>query len=671
MVERVPHWLTPDHFTLLGLFGSLAAAAGYIASQWSLQWLWFASLGLLLHWLGDSLDGTLARARRIERHRYGFFVDHSSDLFSQSLIFLSLGLSPCTRLPIAMAGLIAFLMAFVYTLICAEVRKTMRITYFGFGPTEIRVLLIAGNCITAVAGVLDVSRWCLAAPPSWLGIVTLYDVVILALVALLVPSLAWLALREARNLASDDPSPDGDLLSRRGALQADIAGSGRIAASKVQPVGSPAAAGSPLLLDISRLIWRGRRRSPTGIDRVELAYALHFVGGGSERPVYAVLHLFGLLFAVSPTAGRRFIESLAARWRGDEQLGRGERLRALLKTYANLLCIWYLGPWLRHELRKHRGQPIFLVVSHHHIGRGYTIERLRQSLKVRTVCLIHDLIPLEYPEYLPPGWEHRFQRISQSIASLFDAVIANSAATAHAVRGCLKEPGDLAPRPQVLCAALGASTFPGAEKSRRRLPLRPYFAVVGTIEPRKNHLLLLNLWTRLVNEMATPPRLLVIGARGWENEQVVDMLERSRRLRGVVEEHGSLSDVEVGVMLADARALLLPSFAEGFGLPLAEALVSGVPAICSDIPPFRELGGDVPEYLDPLDLRAWKEAVMEYCHPGSHRRAAQLRRLKGWRAPSWRDHFSQVEQLLTDVEAGRGRDLPTMAATSRPRVVGA
>jgi glycosyltransferase involved in cell wall biosynthesis len=185
--------------------------------------------------------------------------------------------------------------------------------------------------------------------------------------------------------------------------------------------------------------------------------------------------------------------------------------------------------------------------------------------------------------------------------------------------------------------------------------------VLGTIEPRKNHLLLLNLWTRLASTVPAPPRLLVIGARGWENEQVVDMLERSRRLRGLVEEHNGLSDAKVGALLHGARALLLPSFAEGFGLPVAEALGSGVPVICSDIPAFREVGRDVPEYLDPLDLRAWSDAVLDYTNPESGRRAAQLRRLQEWRVPRWADHFSTVEQLLGELDA---RTRPPVSATA-------
>jgi archaetidylinositol phosphate synthase len=203
IAERLPSWIAPDHLTVIGLAGAVAAAAGYIGSRWSLQWLWIASAGLVVNWVGDSLDGTIARLRKVERPRYGFFVDHTSDLFGQALLFLALGVSPCAHFQVACLGLIAFLMAFVYSLICAEVRDTMRITYFGFGPTEIRVLLIAGNLITLRAGVLDIGQSIL--PRGWFGPVTLYELVIVIVFAMAVPALAILTLQERARLAKEDP----------------------------------------------------------------------------------------------------------------------------------------------------------------------------------------------------------------------------------------------------------------------------------------------------------------------------------------------------------------------------------------------------------------------------------------------------------------------------------
>jgi glycosyltransferase involved in cell wall biosynthesis len=408
---------------------------------------------------------------------------------------------------------------------------------------------------------------------------------------------------------------------------------------------------APVLLDISRLIWRGRRSGPSGIDRVELAYAQHFLAADAPRPAYAVVHLLGWLFGISPSGARRFVQAVAARWEGGAPEANRMHSSGLLALYRTLfLSRWRVGFQLRRQLKAHREPPIFLVVSHHHLSREYTVRRVRRSFGARCVCFLHDLLPIDYPEYFQPGKEQGYRRVARIITHLFDTVIANSQTTADSLRNFqASEPDPALPAANIHVARPGVSAFP-RPLNMHMVPLGPqsvaYFIVLGTIEPRKNHLLLLNLWTRLATTMATPPRLLVIGARGWENEQAVDMLERSRRLRGLVEEHNRLSDTAIGSLLSQARALLVPSFAEGFGLPLAEALASGVPVICSDIPVFREVGQNVPDYVDPLDLTAWREAIVDYSRPDSPRRAAQMQRHAHWQAPLWSDHFAIVERAL-------------------------
>jgi glycosyltransferase involved in cell wall biosynthesis len=98
--------------------------------------------------------------------------------------------------------------------------------------------------------------------------------------------------------------------------------------------------------------------------------------------------------------------------------------------------------------------------------------------------------------------------------------------------------------------------------------------------------------------------------------------------------------------LSSARALLFPSVVEGFGLPLVEALRMGIPVIASDVPVFREIGGDIPTYLDPRDEAGWESAIAEYSQDRSAVRAAQLDRITGFRAPTWPEHFERVEAWL-------------------------
>jgi glycosyltransferase involved in cell wall biosynthesis len=178
----------------------------------------------------------------------------------------------------------------------------------------------------------------------------------------------------------------------------------------------------------------------------------------------------------------------------------------------------------------------------------------------------------------------------------------------------------------------------------------PYFLVIATIEPRKNLALLLQGWRRLAQHLgASAPRLVIVGQRGWECENVVDLLERSEALRGLVIELPRCRDDELVGWLAHARALLFPSFVEGFGLPLVEALHFGTPVIASDLPVFREVAGDVPDYLDPLDGAAWLDRIARYAAPGSTERQAQLQRMDGYSAPTWRGHFAAVDELIEDL----------------------
>ena len=205
LAQHMPPGVKPDHLTLIGFSGALLTGAGFILSCWSIEWLWLASFGLIANWFGDSVDGTLARFRRIERPRYGFFIDHTCDMFSQVIIFVAIGISPCAHLAVSCLGLISFLMAFVYTMIGTHVRQRMRITYFGFGPTEIRALLILGNLLVLAFGVIDVKRWILPIVPlDWISI---HDVVIFLMATAGVLLIAFLAIREARALGREDPPP--------------------------------------------------------------------------------------------------------------------------------------------------------------------------------------------------------------------------------------------------------------------------------------------------------------------------------------------------------------------------------------------------------------------------------------------------------------------------------
>ena len=139
---------------------------------------------------------------------------------------------------------------------------------------------------------------------------------------------------------------------------------------------------------------------------------------------------------------------------------------------------------------------------------------------------------------------------------------------------------------------------------------------------------------------------MVIGKRGWECENVVDLLERCIPLKGIVIEKKSCSDAELITYMRYAQALLFPSFAEGFGLPLCEALTTGLPVIASNLEVFREIAEDVPDYADPLDGKRWEELITDYAKPDSAARAAQLVRMQAFTQTTWAQHFAKVDAML-------------------------
>lgn len=404
-----------------------------------------------------------------------------------------------------------------------------------------------------------------------------------------------------------------------------------------------------VVLDVSRLLFCVHRPSPSGIDRVEMAYARHWLARPANDCTFAAQSLWGWFGALPRDRVAALVDALDTVWEHGAPAGRGLRLAQRIALALQAGLAHGIGrAALRDRLRASR-RAVFLLVSHRALDKQGPIQALRQA-GARFVPLIHDLIPLTHPEYTRAAQIGRHAARVATTAALADGIIVNSAATGAVLRDHLAPHGRV---PPITVAPLGTRTLrrPGAA-----LPTEPYFLCLGTVEPRKNHHLLLHLWRDLAMEEAKAPRLLLCGRRGWENENVLDLLERCVALRGPVQELGTLPDRRVTALLAGARALLFPSFAEGYGLPVAEALALGVPVLCSDLPALREVGGAVPEYLDPLDGPGWRRAILDYARPDSPRRAAQLDRLRDWRAPGWDAHFATVEGLLEQVT---GKPVPS------------
>lgn len=147
LAARQPRWMTSNILTWIGIAGSVVIAAGYILSNQNINWLWLATLGFLINWYGDSLDGNLARYRGTQRPIYGYYLDHTVDAINEICMFLGIGLSAMLNIWIAIAGLIIYLLLTINVSMNAHLKKEFKLTYAKLGPTELRLILIIVNTL--------------------------------------------------------------------------------------------------------------------------------------------------------------------------------------------------------------------------------------------------------------------------------------------------------------------------------------------------------------------------------------------------------------------------------------------------------------------------------------------------------------------------------------------
>lgn len=152
LAAHAPAWMTPDVLTGIGILGSLTIFIAYILTGVDKNFLWLVNLGLVVNWFGDSLDGTVARYRKIERPKFGFFIDHTTDAFSQLLVVMGLGLSPFVQFEIAAMALIGYLLMSVYVYVDTYVTGVFKISYGKLGPTEVRAIIVLVNVLVYFLG---------------------------------------------------------------------------------------------------------------------------------------------------------------------------------------------------------------------------------------------------------------------------------------------------------------------------------------------------------------------------------------------------------------------------------------------------------------------------------------------------------------------------------------
>lgn len=388
---------------------------------------------------------------------------------------------------------------------------------------------------------------------------------------------------------------------------------------------------APLLLDVSRLVWRrwtGTR--PTGIDRICLAWLDRYA---SEAQA-VLIHRRGKAIISRPASEALF----RALQRPDQVKRDALRFRREL-----------LGLALRHgtELRDrlHGRGRLWLNPGHTGLDAPGMAGWCRQR-DVRPVYLVHDLIPITHPQYCREDEDERHRRRMRTVLATGAGVVANSAHTLETLAAFARD--ERAVLPPATAIWPGTPSLPVVRSGKAD---RARFVVLGTIEGRKNHRMLLSVWQDLLARAQGRdlPELVIVGRRGWQADDVFAMLDGTD-FRGSVREAGPVDDEGLARLFSEARALLFPSLAEGYGIPLVEALAAGVPVIASNLPVFREIGQGVPDFLPACDPAAWRDAILDYADPASGRRGAQLQRIMAFRNSEWSEHFARLDDFLREIK---------------------
>jgi glycosyltransferase involved in cell wall biosynthesis len=420
--------------------------------------------------------------------------------------------------------------------------------------------------------------------------------------------------------------------------------------------------------DITRLATRVLNSTPNGIDRIDFAFADHFLGPAPQERAAMLMTLQGPR-VIALAAARDVVDGISVHWGEDEKPDLDECYR---RTVA-----WICGAaaefngaqrvargragratgvvrWIRqHGLPFGRSPTatlpkgaIYINVSQFPLWIPRYFRWLKERPDVKGVFFIHDLLPIETPEYFPKAEYERHMRRLANLAHFGAAAIVTTEVVRAALKRHLATLGR-ADMPILVAPIPVAPVFCRRGAVDSDLVGRPYFVACGTIEPRKNHLMLLHIWRELVRRVGpAAPKLVLIGGRGWENENVVDLLERCRSISNHVIEVAGLSTPSLKRLLDGARALLMPSFAEGYGLPIIEALAAHVPVIASDIPVFREIGGDHIIKVSPIDGEKWLEKICEFTTSTGPERQAILARIENYESPTWEIYFAAIHGFL-------------------------
>lgn len=427
--------------------------------------------------------------------------------------------------------------------------------------------------------------------------------------------------------------------------------------------------------DATRLFLGPLSLTPRGIDRIELEYARHFFRHASADCLAVLPTPWGIR-CYSRERALRGLDRLEQLWPECLDLQRDEVWLALkghlegtpqgrapqaardsfamrAQRMASLLKATGigLGGDVSSTLPE---QAIYLNIGQISLAIPLLLRWLQRRTDIRPVFMLHDVIPLETPEYVEPAGVRGHARMIEHTARYAAGLVVTTQAAKAAVCAALAE-RDAPALPMLALPFPVPSAFRDVNTDLPPLTSKPYFLVCGAIEPRKNHLLLLEVWKRLYARMgAATPLLIIVGASGWQAQFIEDRIRRTPIASTHIHIVKGLSTAALKHMIRSATGLLMPSFIEGFGLPIVEAASLGTPVVASDIEAHREVAPDTARLVDPIDGQGWERAILSVLeqHRGSRNGTSPSEPVDLHRS-DWGSYFERLTEFMTGLERRR------------------
>jgi len=413
-----------------------------------------------------------------------------------------------------------------------------------------------------------------------------------------------------------------------------------------------------VIYDCTRLIERSGNTTPTGIDRVDI----HYLDGllkNDEVEVVGILQIKGKFLMIGIDSVVILHSIMYGKW--IENSISNENFKTKIEEYISTLTIdvkkinnlieGKIDSRIVSYSKSKTKRPAYINTTFSGVDDIVLHSALKKVAQLKMIYFVHDLLPIEYPEYFWPDWNKVHYGRFMAISLNGDLIVAVSKDVKNKLEEAYVGAGISACPVVAIQNGVEDIFIKSRINSVHDYNPENQFTIVSTIEPRKNHLLLLNVWRDLINsnDCKNKPKLVIIGSRGWHNQNTFDFIDKADCLKPYVCVYSNVSDDFMISELKKSKAALFPSFGEGWGLPIVEAMSLGIPTICSDLPVHRESSQGFAEYLSPIDGLGWRNIINEYAHHSKDTCSNIHTNTLNFKPIEWTDSCHNLVSILSDI----------------------